>query len=118
MTTVNIRAAASIAHSEEMGWQRLSGLRNQSIDQGPVANPAGTCQNRQDSQWKSMSFKRGLAILPAALLAHGLFASAALAYTVARANGRCSLKQNGYEAFNGYCTVKQKQNGPTTVFCY
>ncbi len=63
-----------------------------------------------------MSFKRRLAILPAALMAHGLFASAALADTVARANGRCSLKQNGYEAFNGYCTVKQKQNGPTTVF--
>jgi hypothetical protein len=36
--------------------------------------------------------------------------------TVARANGRCVLKDEGYEAFNGYCTVKQKQNGPTTIF--
>lgn len=63
-----------------------------------------------------MSLKRKLVLLPSALLLHGLFASAALAETVARANGRCALKQNGYEAFNGYCTVKQKQNGPTTVF--
>jgi len=63
-----------------------------------------------------MSFKRKFYLLPAALLLHGLCSSAALADTVARANGRCSLKQNGYEAFNGYCTVKQKQNGPTTVF--
>ena len=63
-----------------------------------------------------MSFKRKFCLLPAALMLHGFFASAALADTVARANGRCALKQNGYEAFNGYCTVKQKQNGPTTVF--
>jgi hypothetical protein len=63
-----------------------------------------------------MSLKRKLVLLPTALMLHGLFASAALADTVARANGRCALKQNGYEAFNGYCTVKQKQNGPTTVF--
>lgn len=36
--------------------------------------------------------------------------------TVARANGRCLLRQDGYEAFNGHCTVKQKQNGGTTIF--
>jgi hypothetical protein len=63
-----------------------------------------------------MSFKRNLYLLPTALMLQGVLASASLADTVARANGRCSLKQNGYEAFNGYCTVKQKQNGPTTVF--
>lgn len=65
-----------------------------------------------------MSLKRKFVLLPTALMLHSLFASAALADTVARANGRCALKQNGYEAFNGYCTVKQKQkqNGPTTVF--
>jgi hypothetical protein len=63
-----------------------------------------------------MSFKRKFALLPAAVMLQGVFASAALADTVARANGRCSLKQNGYEAFNGYCTVKQKQNGPMTIF--
>jgi hypothetical protein len=63
-----------------------------------------------------MSLKRKFHFLAAALLLHGLYASAALADTVARANGRCTLKQNGYEAFNGYCTVKQKQNGPTTIF--
>lgn len=55
-----------------------------------------------------MSLKRKLVLLPSALMLHGLFASAALADTVSRANGRCALKQNGYEAFNGYCTVKQK----------
>jgi len=63
-----------------------------------------------------MSFKCNLYLLPAVLLLHGVFASASLAETVARANGRCSLKINEYEAFNGYCTVRQKQNGPTTVF--
>jgi hypothetical protein len=64
----------------------------------------------------SMSFKRKFYLVPAALMLQGVLASASLADTVARANGRCTLKQNGYEAFNGYCTVKQKQNGPTTVF--
>jgi len=63
-----------------------------------------------------MSLKRKFALLPTALLLQGVLASAVLADTVARANGRCALRQNGYEAFNGYCTVKQKQNGPTTVF--
>jgi len=63
-----------------------------------------------------MSLKRKFVLLPAALMLHGVFAPATLADTLARANGRCSLKQNGYEAFNGYCTVKQKQNGPTTIF--
>jgi hypothetical protein len=63
-----------------------------------------------------MSAKRKFALLSSALMLHGLVASSALADTVARANGRCALKQNGYEAFNGYCTVKQKQNGQTTVF--
>jgi len=69
-----------------------------------------------DPLLESMSLKRKVYLLPAALLLQGVFASSALAETVARANGRCVLKQNGYEAFNGYCTVKQKQNGPTTVF--
>lgn len=38
------------------------------------------------------------------------------AETVARANGRCQLKENDYQAYNGYCTVKQKQNGGTSIF--
>jgi hypothetical protein len=63
-----------------------------------------------------MSMKRKFILLPTALMLHSLFASTALADTVARANGRCSLKQNGYQAFNGYCTVKQKQNGQAMIF--
>jgi len=77
---------------------------------------ADACHHSLDPHLESMSLKRKLVLLPTALMLHGLLASAALADTVARANGRCALKQNGYEAFNGYCTVKQKQNGPTTVF--
>lgn len=63
-----------------------------------------------------MSHKRKVAMGCAALLAGGLLNVPALADTVARANGRCSLKENGYQAFNGYCTIKQKQNGGTTIF--
>jgi len=63
-----------------------------------------------------MSFKRKFALGCSLLLAGASFSVPALADTVARANGRCSLKENGYEAFNGYCTVKQKQNGGTTIF--
>ncbi|MBM5816432.1 MAG: hypothetical protein FJ083_07540 [Cyanobacteria bacterium K_Offshore_surface_m2_239] len=63
-----------------------------------------------------MSFKRKFALLSAALLTSATLPSAALADTVARANGRCSLKNDGYEAFNGHCIIKQKQNGPTTIF--
>ncbi|MEB3332129.1 MAG: hypothetical protein VKI83_06525, partial [Synechococcaceae cyanobacterium] len=63
-----------------------------------------------------MSFKRKFAFGCAALIAAGGLAAPAVADTVARANGRCSLKENGYQAFNGYCTVKQKQNGGTTIF--
>lgn len=63
-----------------------------------------------------MSIKRKFALAVATLLASTSLSAPALAETVARANGRCSLKENGYEAFNGYCTVKQKQNGNTTIF--
>lgn len=47
---------------------------------------------------------------------HGLFASAALADTVARANGRCSLKQNGLGAFNGHWHHQAEAECPATVF--
>ena len=73
-------------------------------------------QHVLDSYLSPMSFRRSFALLPAALMLHGVVGSAALADTVARANGRCSLQQDGYLVFNGYCTVKQKQNGPMTVF--
>lgn len=63
-----------------------------------------------------MSFKRKFALCCAALLSTGSLTLPVLAETVARANGRCSLKENGYQAFNGYCTIKQKQNGGTTIF--
>jgi hypothetical protein len=63
-----------------------------------------------------MIFKRAIGFFSAALLASGAFLSPSLADTVARANGRCSLKENSYEAYNGYCTIKQKQNGGTTIF--
>lgn len=63
-----------------------------------------------------MSFKRNFSLLVAVAVAGGGLPLAAMAETVARANGRCMLKDNGYEAYNGYCTVKQKQNGGTTVF--
>ncbi|MFM7269840.1 MAG: hypothetical protein ACKOZT_14880 [Cyanobium sp.] len=63
-----------------------------------------------------MSFKRKFALGCSLLLASASVSVPALADTVARANGRCSLKENGYEAFNGYCTIKQKQNGGTTIF--
>lgn len=60
--------------------------------------------------------KRKFALGVVMLLASSSLGTPVLADTVARANGRCSLKENGYEAFNGYCTVKQKQNGDTTIF--
>lgn len=63
-----------------------------------------------------MSFKRKFTFGCALLVASASFAAPVMAETVARANGRCSLKEDGYQAFNGYCTVKQKQNGGTTVF--
>jgi hypothetical protein len=63
-----------------------------------------------------MSFKRKFALCGAGLLASGLVLSPSLADTLARANGRCSLKDDSYEVFNGYCTVKQKQNGPIMLF--
>lgn len=63
-----------------------------------------------------MSFKRKFALCGAALAASSLFISPGLADTVARANGRCVLKDDGYQVFNGYCTVKQKQSGPITIF--
>lgn len=58
------------------------------------------------------SFSLGLALVLGGLG----FAPAVLADTVARANGRCTLKENGFQSFNGYCTIKQKQNGATTMF--
>lgn len=63
-----------------------------------------------------MSIKRKFSLGCVALLATASITTPALAETVARANGRCSLKENGYQAFNGYCTIKQKQNGGTTIF--
>lgn len=63
-----------------------------------------------------MSLKRKFALLSAALVTSATLPSASLADTVARANGRCSLKDNDYEKFNGHCIVKQKQSGPTTIF--
>lgn len=63
-----------------------------------------------------MSFKRKLALGVAIAVAGASLPLPAMAETVARANGRCMLKDNGYEAYNGYCTVKQKQNGGTSIF--
>ena len=63
-----------------------------------------------------MSLKRKLGFCCAGLVVSGLFCSSSQADTVARANGRCVLKDEGYEAFNGYCTVKQKQNGGAMIF--
>jgi hypothetical protein len=68
------------------------------------------------SGFSQMSFKRKFALFTAGALASGGFIAPSQADTLARAHGRCALKENGYEAFNGYCTVKQKQNGPTTIF--
>ena len=63
-----------------------------------------------------MSLKRKFALCSAGLMVSGIFISPALAETLARANGRCSLTDNSYQVFNGYCTVKQKQNGSITMF--
>ncbi len=63
-----------------------------------------------------MFIKRKFGLCCAGLLVSGLFLPPSLAETVASANGRCVLKDDSYPVFNGYCTVKQKQNGPTTVF--
>jgi len=64
----------------------------------------------------AMSFKRKFSLASAGLLASTVFAGPGFADTVARANGRCLLKDNGYQAYNGYCTIKQKQNSGTTIF--
>lgn len=63
-----------------------------------------------------MSLKRKFALFSAGLMVSAIFISPALAETLARANGRCSLTDNSYQVFNGYCTVKQKQNGSITMF--
>jgi len=63
-----------------------------------------------------MSLKRKVALGCSGLMASGLLAAPSLADTVARANGRCTLKENSYESYNGYCTIKQKQNGNNTIF--
>jgi hypothetical protein len=38
------------------------------------------------------------------------------AETLARAQGRCKLTSENYQAFDGHCVVKQKQQGGTTIF--
>lgn len=63
-----------------------------------------------------MSIKRKFALLCTGLMVSSNLIAPGLAETVARANGRCVLKQNGFQAFDGYCTIKQKQNGGSTVF--
>ena len=63
-----------------------------------------------------MSVKRKFGLFGALLISSTALAFPSQAETVARANGRCQLKENSYEAYNGYCTVKQKQNGGTTIF--
>lgn len=63
-----------------------------------------------------MLVKRMFAVGCAGLFAVGMVSAPSLADTVARANGRCSLKVAGFDAYNGHCTIKQKQNGNTTVF--
>ena len=45
-----------------------------------------------------------------------LIPSVTIAETLARANGRCKLMSDDYQAFDGHCTVKQKQQGGTTIF--
>ena len=62
-----------------------------------------------------MSFKRKFGLLGALLITSTALAVPSQAETAARANGRCQLKENGYQAYNGYCTVKQKQNGGTSI---
>ena len=63
-----------------------------------------------------MPVKRKFGMFGALLISSRAMAFPSQAETVARANGRCQLKENSYEAYNGYCTVKQKQNGGTTIF--
>lgn len=72
--------------------------------------------SRQAARNPQMSLKRKFALGLLTLMASSGLATPSLAETVARANGRCTLKENSFEAFNGYCTVKQKQNGGTTIF--
>jgi hypothetical protein len=64
----------------------------------------------------SMILKRMGGLVAAALVVGTALPSPSLADTVSRANGRCSLKDDGYEAYNGYCTVKQMQNGDYMSF--
>ena len=65
---------------------------------------------------QTLSLKRKLSLGCAACLASTVLPLAAMAETVARANGRCSLKDDNYQVYNGYCTIKQKQNGNTAIF--
>jgi hypothetical protein len=45
------------------------------------------------------------------------FAPVASARTLARAQGRCKLTSQSYQAFNGHCTIKQRQQADgTTAF--
>ena len=49
-----------------------------------------------------MSFKRKFGLLGTLLITSTALAVPSQAETVARANGRCQLKENGYQAYNGY----------------
>ena len=57
------------------------------------------------------SLRQTSAALSAGLLLAGLFAPAAMAEVLVRAQGRCKLMSGGYEAFNGHCTFKHKKAG-------
>lgn len=63
-----------------------------------------------------MQTKHAIRLTCATLLIAQSLNMTALAETVARANGRCLLRQDGNEIFNGFCTVKQKQNGGVMAF--
>lgn len=63
--------------------------------------------------------RRALAALSGSLflsVAATPLALPAAAETVARAHGRCKLMNGDYEAFNGHCITKQKQNGGILAF--
>ena len=63
---------------------------------------------------KSVASLSAVALL---MVAQGLvLVSKASAETLARVQGRCKLISDNYKAFDGYCTVKQKQQGGTMVF--
>ena len=63
-----------------------------------------------------MTFNRQLAVALTALLVTPILSLPSAAETVARANGRCLLKEQNYQLYNGFCSIKQKANGGTTIF--